>query len=62
EPTIFLVDAGVASGTVFCKPESSPITDPTFWTFDIWDPAVSSTTTTTTTPPTTGTITTRPLS
>ncbi|CAF4624569.1 unnamed protein product [Rotaria sp. Silwood1] len=43
-------------------PESAPITDPTFWAFNIWDPGVSSTTTTTTTPPTTGTVTTRPLS
>ncbi|CAF1317920.1 unnamed protein product [Rotaria sp. Silwood1] len=55
-------DSGVASGTDFCKPESSPITDPNFWRFDIWNPAVSSTTTTTTTPPTTGTVTTRPIS
>ncbi|CAF1348326.1 unnamed protein product, partial [Rotaria sordida] len=43
-------------------PESAPITDSTFWAFNIWDPGVSSTTTTTTTPPTTGTVTTRPLS
>ncbi|UJR08422.1 hypothetical protein I4U23_012692 [Adineta vaga] len=55
-------DSGVASGTDFCHPESAPITDETFWVFNIWDPAVSSTTTTTTTAPTTGTITTRPLS
>ncbi|CAF3393274.1 unnamed protein product, partial [Rotaria sp. Silwood2] len=55
-------DSGVASGTDFCKPESSPTTDSNFWRFDIWNPAVSSTTTTTTTPPTTGTVTTRPLS
>ncbi|CAF3566661.1 unnamed protein product [Rotaria sp. Silwood1] len=55
-------DSGVASGTDFCKPESSPITEPKFWRFDIWNPAVSSTTTTTTTPPTTGTVTTRPIS
>lgn len=44
------------------EPESSPITDRTFWTFDVWDPGVSSTTSSTTTPPTTATITTRPLS
>ncbi|CAF1012640.1 unnamed protein product [Rotaria sp. Silwood1] len=55
-------DSGVASGTDFWKPESSPITDPKFWRFDIWNPAVSSTTTTTTTPPTSGTVTTRPIS
>jgi hypothetical protein len=42
--------------------ESAPITDPTFWTFNIWDPAVSSTTTTTTTPPTSHTVTTRVIS
>ncbi|CAF3657044.1 unnamed protein product [Rotaria sp. Silwood1] len=57
-----LFDSGVASGIEFCGPESAPITDPTFWAFNIWDPGVSSTTTTTTTPPTTGTVTTRPLS
>ncbi|UJR14593.1 hypothetical protein I4U23_001588 [Adineta vaga] len=56
------MDSGVASGTEFCGPESAPITDKTFWVFNIWDPAVSSTTTTTTTPFTTGTITTRPTS
>jgi hypothetical protein len=39
-------------------PQSAAITDPTFWVFNIWDPAVSSTTTTTTTYPTTHTITT----
>ena len=39
-------------------PESAPITDPTFWRFNIWDPGLSSTTTTTTTPPTTHTVTT----
>ncbi|CAF4134472.1 unnamed protein product, partial [Adineta steineri] len=50
-------DSGVASGTVYCGPESAPITDPTFWVFNIWDPALSSTTTTTTTPPTTHTVT-----
>ncbi|CAF3379894.1 unnamed protein product [Rotaria socialis] len=33
------------------EPESSPISDPTFWTFDIWDSAASSTTATTTTRP-----------
>ncbi|CAF1393869.1 unnamed protein product, partial [Adineta steineri] len=38
-------------------PESAPIYDPTYWVFNIWDPAVSSTTTTTTTPPTTHTVT-----
>ena len=43
-------------------PESAAITDPTFWVFNIWNPAVSSTTTTTTTYPTTHTITTRGLS
>ncbi|CAF1380296.1 unnamed protein product [Adineta steineri] len=48
---------GVASGTEFCGPESDAISDPTFWVFNIWDPAVSSTTTTTTTPPTTHTVT-----
>ncbi|CAF1199553.1 unnamed protein product [Rotaria magnacalcarata] len=42
--------------------ESAPITDTTFWTFNIWDPSVSSTTTTTTTPPTTHTVTTRTIS
>ncbi|CAF3370210.1 unnamed protein product [Rotaria socialis] len=55
-------DSGVASGNVFCHAESAPITDTTFWTFNIWDPAVSSTTTTTTTPPTTHTVTTRTIS
>ncbi|CAF1437446.1 unnamed protein product, partial [Adineta steineri] len=50
-------DSGVASGTDFCGPESAPIYDPTYWVFNIWDPAVSSTTTTTTTPPTTHTVT-----
>ncbi|CAF0806646.1 unnamed protein product [Rotaria sordida] len=57
-----LFDSGVASGIEFCGPESAPITSPTFWTFNIWDPGLSSTTTTTTTPPTTGTVTTRPIS
>ncbi|CAF4109237.1 unnamed protein product [Rotaria magnacalcarata] len=42
--------------------ESAPITDTTYWTFNIWDPSVSSTTTTTTTPPTTHTVTTRTIS
>ncbi|CAF2001417.1 unnamed protein product [Rotaria magnacalcarata] len=51
-----IFDSGVASGTDFCKPESSSTTDPTFWTFGIWDPGVSSTTAR---PPTTGTITSR---
>ncbi|CAF0831880.1 unnamed protein product [Adineta steineri] len=50
-------DSGVASGTEFCGPESAPIYDPTYWVFNIWDPALSSTTTTTTTPPTTHTVT-----
>ncbi|CAF3865202.1 unnamed protein product [Adineta steineri] len=50
-------DTGVASGTEFCGPESSPIYDPTYWVFNIWNPALSSTTTTTTTPPTTHTVT-----
>ncbi|CAF0809855.1 unnamed protein product [Adineta steineri] len=50
-------DTGVASGTEFCGPESAPIYDPTYWVFNIWDPALSSTTTTTTTPPTTHTVT-----
>ncbi|CAF3704333.1 unnamed protein product [Rotaria sp. Silwood1] len=57
-----MFDSGVASGTEFCGPESAPITDPSFWVFNIWDPGHSSTTTTTTTPPTTRTITTRPVS
>jgi hypothetical protein len=39
-------------------PQSAAITDPTFWVFNIWDPAASSTTTTTTTYPTTHTVTT----
>ncbi|CAF1381736.1 unnamed protein product [Adineta steineri] len=50
-------DSGVASGTEFCGPESAPMYDPTYWVFNIWDPALSSTTTTTTTPPTTHTVT-----
>ncbi|CAF3953076.1 unnamed protein product [Adineta steineri] len=50
-------DTGVASGTEFCGPESAPIYDPTYWVFNIWNPALSSTTTTTTTPPTTHTVT-----
>lgn len=70
-----LFSSGVLTGNVFCAPESAPITgiefafflnrvliydlDPTFWTFDIWNPLLSSTTPSTTTPPTTGTITTR---
>ncbi|UJR38799.1 hypothetical protein I4U23_031464 [Adineta vaga] len=53
---------GVVSGTEFCGPESAPINDPTYWVFNIWNPALSSTTTTTTTPFTTNTITTRPTS
>ncbi|CAF1155612.1 unnamed protein product [Adineta ricciae] len=56
------MDSGVASGTEFCGPESAPITDPTFWIFNIWNPALSSTTTTTTTPFTTVTVTTKPTS
>ncbi|CAM4848364.1 unnamed protein product [Rotaria magnacalcarata] len=56
------MDSGFASGNVFCHAESAPITDTTFWTFNIWDPSVSSTTTTTTTPPTTHTVTTRTIS
>ncbi|CAF1552218.1 unnamed protein product [Adineta ricciae] len=56
------MDSGVASGTEFCGPESAPITDPTFWVFNIWNPALSSTTTTTTTPFTTVTVTTKPTS
>ncbi|UJR16955.1 hypothetical protein I4U23_003853 [Adineta vaga] len=55
-------DSGVASGTEFCGPESAPNSDPTFWVFNIWNPAVSSTTTTTTTPFTTVTVTTKPTS
>ncbi|UJR07471.1 hypothetical protein I4U23_011760 [Adineta vaga] len=55
-------DSGVASGTEFCGPESAPVTDPTYWVFNIWNPAVSSTTTTTTTPFTTVTVTTKPTS
>ncbi|CAF3285324.1 unnamed protein product [Rotaria sp. Silwood2] len=57
-----MFDSGVASGTEFCGPESAPITDPSFWVFNIWDPGLSSSTTTTTTPPTTRTVTTRPVS
>ncbi|UJR29667.1 hypothetical protein I4U23_017215 [Adineta vaga] len=53
------MDSGFASGSEFCHAESAPISDPTFWTFNIWNPAVSSTTTTTTTPFTTVTVTTR---
>ncbi|CAF1477730.1 unnamed protein product [Adineta ricciae] len=56
------MDSGVASGTEFCGPESAPMYDPTFWVFNIWNPAVSSTTTTTTTPFTTVTVTTKPTS
>ncbi|CAF1288614.1 unnamed protein product [Adineta ricciae] len=56
------MDSGVASGTEFCGPESAPMTDPTFWVFNIWNPALSSTTTTTTTPFTTVTVTTKPTS
>ncbi|CAF1324902.1 unnamed protein product, partial [Adineta ricciae] len=56
------MDSGFASGSVFCHAESAPVTDPTFWRFNIWDPAVSSTTTTTTTPFTTATVTTKPTS
>ncbi|UJR07378.1 hypothetical protein I4U23_011664 [Adineta vaga] len=65
EPGMFYyvtMDSGVASGTEFCGPESAPINDPTFWVFNIWNPAVSSTTTTTTTPFTTVTVTTKPTS
>ncbi|UJR12203.1 hypothetical protein I4U23_016380 [Adineta vaga] len=56
------MDSGVASGTEFCGPESAALNDPTFWVFNIWNPAVSSTTTTTTTPFTTVTVTTKPTS
>ncbi|CAF0825479.1 unnamed protein product [Adineta ricciae] len=56
------MEGGVVSGTEFCGPESAPIRDPTYWVFNIWDPAVSSTTTTTTTPFTTATVTTKPTS
>ncbi|CAF1012841.1 unnamed protein product [Rotaria sordida] len=56
------MDSGFASGSVFCHAESAPITDVTFWQFNIWNPGVSSTTTTTTTPPTTHTVTTRNVS
>ncbi|UJR24420.1 hypothetical protein I4U23_005796 [Adineta vaga] len=52
----------VVSGTEFCGPESAPITDKTYWVFNIWNPAASSTTTTTTTPFTTVTVTTKPTS
>jgi len=40
-------------------PESAPITDPSFWFFNIWNPALSSAGTNSTTPPTTATVTTR---
>ena len=40
-------------------PESAPITDPSFWFFNIWNPALSSSGTNSTTPPTTATVTTR---
>ena len=40
-------------------PESAPITDPSFWFFNIWNPALSSAATNTTTAPTTATVTTR---
>ncbi|CAF1256074.1 unnamed protein product [Rotaria sp. Silwood1] len=33
-----LFDSGVVSGIEFCGSESAPIADPTFWTFNIWDP------------------------
>ncbi|CAF0791008.1 unnamed protein product [Adineta ricciae] len=56
------MDSGFASGSEFCHAESTPITDPSFWRFNIWNPAVSSTTTTTTTPFTTATMTTKPTS
>ncbi|UJR24422.1 hypothetical protein I4U23_005798 [Adineta vaga] len=56
------MDGGVVSGTEFCGPESAPITDKTYWVYNIWNPAVSSTTTTTTTPFTTVTVTTKPTS
>ncbi|UJR07101.1 hypothetical protein I4U23_011389 [Adineta vaga] len=54
------MESGVVSGTEFCGPESAPITDKTYWVFNIWNPAVSSTTTTT--PFTTVTVTTKPTS
>ncbi|UJR34805.1 hypothetical protein I4U23_027586 [Adineta vaga] len=56
------MDSGFASANEFCHAESKPISDPTFWRYNIWDPAVSSTTTTTTTPFTTITVTTKPTS
>ncbi|CAF1435406.1 unnamed protein product [Adineta ricciae] len=56
------MDSGFASGSEFYHAESTPITDPSFWRFNIWNPAVSSTTTTTTTPFTTATMTTKPTS
>ena len=47
---------------ILLGPESAPITDKTYWVYNIWNPAVSSTTTTTTTPFTTVTVTTKPTS
>ncbi len=43
---------------MFIDAESAPITNPAFWEFDIWNPALSSSTSTTTAPPTTHTVTT----
>ncbi|UJR34575.1 hypothetical protein I4U23_027351 [Adineta vaga] len=56
------MDSGFSSGQEFCHAESESISDPSYWRFNIWDPAVSSTTTTTTTPFTTVTVTTKPTS
>ena len=44
---------------ILSGPESAPITDPSFWFFNIWNPALSSSGTNSTTPPTTATVTTR---
>ncbi|CAF2030316.1 unnamed protein product [Rotaria magnacalcarata] len=54
--SVYTIDCGHDSNAIYSEPESSSTTDPTFWTFGIWDPGVSSTTAR---PPTTGTITSR---
>ena len=53
------MSSGPTDQSIFKGPESAPITNPSFWAFNIWDPGLSSTTSTSTVPPTVGTVTTR---
>jgi hypothetical protein len=35
--SFFVTNSGVVTGTEFCGPQSKPILDPTFWTFNIFN-------------------------